>query len=77
MGQKNFPTTAIHKDLSEVQSQLRLRKLIFGNNIKLPAPADQFENYVRIESIDGDADENGNVPKWTKITIRDHIRDQE
>jgi hypothetical protein len=77
MGQKNFPTTAIHKDLSEVQSQLRLRKLTFGHDIRLTAPADQFENYVRIESIDGDADEHGNAPKWTKITVRDHIRDQE
>lgn len=77
MGQKNFPTTAIHKDLSEVQSQLRLRKVTFGHNIKLTAPSDQFENYVQIESIDGDIDENGIVPTWTKITIRDHIRDQE
>ncbi|MGJ7544333.1 nucleoid-associated protein [Variovorax sp. LT1R16] len=77
MEQKNFPETAIHKDLSEVQSQLRLRKLTFGHDIKLTAPADQFENYVRIETIDGDADEHGNVPKWTKITVRDHIRDQE
>jgi hypothetical protein len=77
MGQKNFPTTAIHKDLSEVQSQLRLRKLTFGHDIKLTAPADQFENYVRIESIDGEVDEHGNVPKWTKITVRDHIRDHE
>lgn len=56
---------------------MRLRKLTFGHDIKLTAPADQFENYVRIESIDGDADEHGNVPKWTKITVRDHIRDQE
>ena len=77
MGQKNFPATAIHKDLSEVQSQLRFRKLTFGHDIKLTAPADQFENYVRVESIDGDTDEHGNVPKWTKITVRDHIRDQE
>ena len=77
MGQKDFPTTAIHKDLSEVQSQLRLRRLTFGHDIKLTAPADQFASYVRIESIDGDADENGNIPKWTKITVRDHIRDQE
>ena len=77
MQQKNFPSTAIHKDLSEVQSQLRLRKLTFGHDIKLTAPADQFENYVKIESIEGDPDEHGNVPKWTKITVRDHIRDQE
>lgn len=77
MQQKNFPTTAIHKDLSEVQSQLRLRKLTFGHNIKLTAPADQFENLVRIESINGEPDEHGNVPQWTKITVRDYIRDQE
>lgn len=77
MGQKSFPSTAIHKDLSEVQNQLRLRKLTFGHDIKLTAPADKFENYVRIESINGDTDEHGNVPKWTKITVRDHIRDQE
>lgn len=77
MQQKNFPETAIHKDLSEVQSQLRLRKLTFGHDIKLTAPADQFENLVRLESIDGDPDEHGNIPKWTKITVRAHIRDQE
>lgn len=77
MQQKNFPDTAIHKDLSEVQSQLRLRKLTFGHDIKLTAPADQFESLLRIESIDGEPDEHGNVPKWTKVTIRDHIRDQE
>ena len=77
MEQKNFPDTAIHKDLSEVQSQLRLRKLTFSHDIKLTAPADQFENYIRIESIAGEADEHGNVPKWTQITVRDHIRDQE
>ena len=77
MQRENFPTTAIHKDLSEVQSQLRMRKVTFGHEIKFSAPADQFENYVRIESIDGELDQNGNVPKWTKITVRDHIRDQE
>lgn len=77
MVQKEFPTTAIHKDLSEVQSQLRLRKLTFSHDIKLTAPSDQFENYIRIESIDGEADESGNVPRWTRITVRDHIRDQE
>jgi len=77
MQQKSFPSTAIHKDLSEVQSQLRLRKLIFGHDIKLTAPAEQFENYVRIEAIEGDPDQHGNMPKWTRITVRDHIRDQE
>lgn len=77
MVQKEFPANAIHKDLSEVQNQLRLRKLSFGHDIRLTAPADQFENYIRIESMDGDPNPDGIVPKWTKITVRDHIRDQE
>ncbi|WP_149137302.1 nucleoid-associated protein [Cupriavidus campinensis] len=77
MGQKNFPQQAIHKDLTEVASALKNRKLVFSHNIKLTAPADQFEDYVRIQSIDGEPDANGQVPKWTQITVRDHIRDQE
>lgn len=77
MERKNFPTNAIHKDLSEVQSQLKLRKLTFSSDIKLTAPADQFENLVRIDVIDGDQDEHGHIPKWTRITVRDRIRDQE
>lgn len=77
MQTKDFPTTAIHKDLSEVQSQLKLRKVSFGHDIKFMAPADQFENLVRIEAIDGEPNEQGQIPKWTRITVRDHIRDQE
>lgn len=77
MEQKHFPQQAIHKDLTEVESALKQRKLVFSHNIKLTAPADQFEDYVRIQTIDGDPDANGQVPKWTRITVRDHIRDQE
>lgn len=77
MVQKNFPQQAIHKDLSEVTSALKQRKLVFSHNIKLTAPADQFEDYVRIQSINGEPDANGQIPKWTQITVRDHIRDQE
>lgn len=79
MQDKEFPTTAIHKDLSEVQGQLKLRKLTFGlgRDIKLTAPADEFENYLKIESMDGERDAHGQVPKWTKIIVKDHIRDQE
>jgi len=77
MAQKKFPTTAIHKDLSEIQNQLKLRKITFGHEIKFTAPADQFENYVQIKTIEGDPGKNGNRPNWTQITVRDHIRDQE
>ncbi|MDD5387761.1 MAG: nucleoid-associated protein [Gallionellaceae bacterium] len=77
MAQKKFPMTAIHKDLAEVKSALRQRKLFFSNNIKLTAPADQFEDHVRIRSIDGEPDEHGNIPKWTEIIVHDRIRNQE
>jgi len=77
MVQKHFPQQAIFKDLSEVASALKQRKLVFSHNIKLTAPADQFEDYVRIQSIDGEPDDSGQIPKWTQITVRDHIRDQE
>lgn len=72
-----FPQQAIHKDLSEVAPALKQRKLLFGHNIKLTAPSEEFEGYIRIQSIDGEPDEDGQVPKWTQITVRDRIRDQE
>lgn len=77
MVQKEFPQQAIHKDLTEVVSALKQRKIVFGHNIKLIAPMEEFEGYVRIQSIDGEPDANGQIPKWTQITVRDRIRDQE
>lgn len=77
MEQNEFPVQAIHKDLSEVAPALKKRKISFGHNISLTAPPEEFEGLVRIQSIDGDADEHGQVPKWTQITIRDRIREQE
>lgn len=77
MEQKNFPVQAIYKDLSEVAQALKKRKITFGHNISLTAPTEEFEGLVRIQAISGEADEHGQVPKWTQITIRDRIREQE
>lgn len=77
MTQNKFPEQAIHKDLSEVAPALKKRKIVFGHNISLTAPPEEFEGLIRIQSIDGDADEHGQVPKWTQITVRDRIREQE
>lgn len=77
MEQNEFPLQAIHKDLSEVASALKKRKITFGHNISLTAPPEEFEGLVRIQAIDGEADEQGQVPKWTQITIKDRIREQE
>lgn len=77
MEENEFPVQAIHKDLSEVATALKRRKITFGHNISLTAPPEEFEGLVRIQTIDGDPDEYGQVPKWTQITVRDRIREQE
>ena len=74
---KEFPAAAVPKDLSEVMSSLRDRKVTFGNNIRLTGPVEQFQNRVRMRSIDGVVGTDGVVPKWTEIIVRDRIRDQE
>lgn len=77
MQRNNFPQHAVHKDLTEVASALRQRKIMFGHNIKLIAPPEDFEGYVRMKTIDGEPTADGQVPKWTQIIIRDRIMDQE
>lgn len=76
MRQQAYPSTAVAKDLSEIQTRLGLRKLVFRHNIKLTAPADQFDQFVGIETIDGEPDADGSLPRWTRITVRDQIQDQ-
>lgn len=77
MQSKDFPLTAIHKDISEVKGALRDRKITFVSNIRLTGPVDQFKDRVRMRTIDGEPEAGGVVPKWTEIIVRDHIRDQE
>lgn len=77
MQSKDFPAAAIPKDISEVQSALRDRKVTFSNNIRLTGPVEQFQNRVKMRTIDGEAGDDGVVPKWTEIIVRDRIRDQE
>lgn len=77
MQSKDFPVSAIQKDISEVKGSLRDRKITFSNNIRLTGPVEQFQDRVRMRTIDGDAGENGEIPKWTEIIVRDRIRDQE
>jgi hypothetical protein len=74
---KDFPAAAIPKDISEVKSALRDRKVSFSNNIRLTGPVEQFQDRVRMRSIDGEAGADGIPQKWTEIIIRDRIRDQE
>ncbi len=77
MRSKEFPMTAIHKDLSEVASSLKYRKVQFSNDIRLTAPAEKFADMVRMRTIDGEPNGDGQVPIWTEIIVRDRIRGQE
>lgn len=77
MKEGDFPTIAVTKDLTDLLGVLKHRNIHFSNNIKLTAPADKFQEYVLVEPVDGEVDEKGVIQKWTKITIKDKIRNQE
>ena len=74
---KGFPDSAINKDLADVESSLRIRRLIFGNQVRVIAPAEDFDKLIKIEAIDGEPNPNEGVPRWTRVTIRDSIANQE
>lgn len=77
MRDADFPVVAVAKDLTDVTTSLRLRKLIFRNQVRLTAPAEGFEDLVTIESVEGDAVAQGVPPRWTRITVKADISGQE
>ena len=77
MIKKEFPQQAIVKDLSEVKNVLKYRKVTFSRDVKLIAPADKFENLISMRVIAGETDEQGQIPEWTEVIIRDRIMRQE
>lgn len=77
MAGKGFPDTAVNKDLADVARSLRTRRLIFGNQVRVTAPAEGFDELVKIEAIDGEPDAQGNLPRWTRVIIKDRIANQE
>lgn len=74
---ENFPPVAVAKDISDISSALRTRKLTFRNQVRLIAPAEGFDELVRIEAIEGDQNAQGQRPRWTKITVKSDISGQE
>lgn len=76
MESRDFPTSAVPKDTSDIQSYLRRRRIKFSRDIQLIAPPDAFKDLVSVQTIEGKAEIGGDKPAWTQITIRDHIRDQ-
>ena len=47
---------SITKDISDIKTKLRMRKVTFSNRVKISAPSDEFEANVRIveETVDAD-----------------------
>jgi len=72
-----FPEQAVAKDLSHVSGQLRTRKLVFHNQVKVTAPAEGFDDLVKIEMIDKDTEGNPLNPRWTRVTVKSDISEQE
>ena len=77
MTEREFPEQAVAKDLSHVTGQLRTRKLVFRNQVKLTAPAEGFDDLIRVETMEHDADGNPLNPRWTRVTVKSDIAEQE
>lgn len=77
MRDRKFPLTAVQKDITELQGVLKLRKVAFKSNIRLTAPPEAFRDLITIETLPQEGTGPGQPSDWTRITIRDEIRDQE
>ena len=76
MAAKDFPDEAIIKDLTDVDGSLKLRKLSFGNKVRITAPAEGFDDLVQITVIDAPASAAAPA-KWTNVVIKDRILSSE
>ena len=77
MKAKDFPATAVPKDLSDVQGHLKKRKVTFSRSIELTAPPDAFKDLIKIQSVKGDGTDGATGAAWTQILIRDRVRSQQ
>ena len=75
--ESGLPSTAFTKDINHIESKLKFRKVNFNSNVKITAPSEVFKKLVSIETIEGDPDELGALPEWTKVIIKDRITEQE
>lgn len=73
--EKGLPLTAFTKDIEQISTRLKQRKLSFSKNVKITAPSDVFKELIDIESITENQD--GESVNWTKITVKDRIISQQ
>ena len=48
LSQHSIDTSSIHKDTSMLGNLLKVRKLVFSNNVRLQIPADEFEESIEL-----------------------------
>ncbi|SFT24475.1 hypothetical protein SAMN05444586_10588 [Acinetobacter bohemicus] len=68
-----IPTSSFIKDIEHIQSQLKLLKYTFSNNVKLEADPEIFKKDVIVTPIKGEKDENGHIPDWTQIIVKSKL----
>jgi hypothetical protein len=68
MENKNFPTTAVVKDLKLISNKLRQRKVNFSSKVKITAPADTFKETVNVIEV---------TDEYTTVKIQGHLTNQE
>jgi hypothetical protein len=71
-----YPTNAIQKDITEIRTQVARRKIRFRRDVQLTGSVEAFDDYVTVESIEGERTPNGTIPSWTRITVKDRILEQ-
>ncbi|HEY8125393.1 MAG TPA: nucleoid-associated protein [Methylocystis sp.] len=77
MRRKSFPLTAVQKDIGDISSRLRKRRVRFSGSIELSAPPESFKDLITMETVAADGAGRGQPAEWTRITIKDRIRAQE
>jgi hypothetical protein len=77
MRSRNFPLTAVQKDIGDLKGQLRKRRVRFSGSIELSGPPEAFKDLIEMKTVVVDGAEPGQSAEWTRITIKDRIRTQE
>ncbi len=54
MEDKNFPSHAINKDITNLKNKLRLRDIRFTSHVRITAPPEQFDELVKIKEYEYD-----------------------
>ena len=68
METKEFPNSAIVKDLTYLKRRLKIRKIKFSSNVSVTAPSENFKDLVEISGH-----ENGK----TILKVQGHIKEQQ